>query len=160
MLLKIHRALAITLALLHPLSMTMAHPNNPFGQLPANAASDIEPYQLHVPDSDVKNMTDLLKLSPVAAPIWENALPDGGRSLGLRREWLLEAKRAWETGFNWHVSPDVVLPFMKRSNVSTGGRRKVVLIHIRISRSQWMMCLEHSMFTSWACFLADQMPCP
>jgi hypothetical protein len=72
-----------------------------FGRLPSNAASNIEAYNLHIPDSDVKQMLDLLKLSPVAGPIYENSLPDGDRRLGLRRDWLTEAKRVWETDFNW-----------------------------------------------------------
>ena len=75
-----------------------------FGQLPRNAASDIEAFHLNIPDADVKFMKDLLKLSPVAEPIYENSLPDGDRRLGLRRDWLIEAKRVWETEFDWQVT--------------------------------------------------------
>ena len=78
-------------------------PSDSFGDLPSKAASNIEPYTLNVPDSDLKHLKDLLKLSPVAEPLYENSLPDGDRHLGLRRDWLMEAKRVWETDFDWRV---------------------------------------------------------
>lgn len=78
--------------------------SNVFGELPSNAASNIEAYNLHIPDSEIKHMLDLLKLTPVAGPAYENSLPDGDRHLGIRRDWLVEAKRVWETDFKWQVS--------------------------------------------------------
>lgn len=75
--------------------------SNVFGELPSNAASNIEAYNLHIPDSEIKHMLDLLKLTPVAGPAYENSLPDGDRHLGIRRDWLVEAKRVWETDFKW-----------------------------------------------------------
>ena len=75
-----------------------------FGVLPSNAASNIEAYNLYIPASDIKHMQDLLRLSPVAGPVYENSLPDGDRHLGLRRDWLTEAKRVWETDFDWYVT--------------------------------------------------------
>jgi microsomal epoxide hydrolase len=75
--------------------------SNPYGSLPANAASSIEPFTLHIADADIKQMQDLLKLTPVAEPLYENSLPNGERHLGVRREWLIEAKRVWEDEFSW-----------------------------------------------------------
>ena len=80
----------------------MAQPKS-FDRLPPDATEGIEAYNLHVPESDIKHMQDLLKLSPVAEPIYENSLPDEDRHLGLRRDWLVEAKRVWETEFQWQV---------------------------------------------------------
>ena len=75
-----------------------------FGELPSNAASNIEAYNLKIPASEIKHMQDLLKLTPVASPVYENSLLDGDRRLGLRRDWLAEAKRVWETDFEWQVT--------------------------------------------------------
>ena len=58
-------------------------------------------FELRIPESDLSLMKDLLKLTPVADSIYENSLPDDGRRLGLPRDWLVEAKRVWETDFNW-----------------------------------------------------------
>lgn len=75
--------------------------SNPYGKLPQNASQSIKPFTLHFPDADIKHMIDLLKLTRVADPIFENSLPNGDRHLGLRRDWLVEAKRVWETEFDW-----------------------------------------------------------
>jgi hypothetical protein len=82
-------------------AVTMATSMKPYGHLPANASSSIKTFDLCFPDADLKQMLDLLKLTPVAEPIYENSLPDGDRHLGLRRDWLTEAKRTWETEFDW-----------------------------------------------------------
>ncbi|KIW47661.1 uncharacterized protein PV06_00334 [Exophiala oligosperma] len=86
-------------------------PSKPFGKLPANAASDIHEYELHVPDEDIKQMQELLKFSPVAGPIYENSLPNGDNHLGIRRDWLIEAKRVWETEFDWRATENRVNSF-------------------------------------------------
>ncbi|KAJ9610188.1 hypothetical protein H2200_004965 [Cladophialophora chaetospira] len=77
-----------------------------FGSLPSGAASNIKPFNLHIPESALTRMKDLLNLSPVADAIYENSLPDSGRRLGLRRDWLVEAKRVWETEFIWRNTED------------------------------------------------------
>lgn len=81
--------------------------SNPYGKLPANASTAIKPFTLRFDDADIKHMLDLLKLTPVAEPVYENSLPDGDRHLGLRRDWLVEAKRVWETEFDWYSNPSV-----------------------------------------------------
>jgi microsomal epoxide hydrolase len=78
--------------------------SNPYGKLPSGASSAITPFTVHFPDADLKHMLDLLKLTPVADPVFENSLPDHNRQLGLRRDWLTEAKHIWETQFDWYVA--------------------------------------------------------
>jgi microsomal epoxide hydrolase len=75
--------------------------SNPYAKLPENASSAIKPFTVSFPDADIKHMIDLLKLTPVADPIYENSLANGDRQLGLRRDWLTNAKHTWETEFNW-----------------------------------------------------------
>lgn len=82
-------------------------PTKLFGDLPPNAAASIVPFDLRIPKSDVDHMQNLLKLTPLASPIYENSLPNGDRHLGLRRDWLVEAKRVWETEFNWYVPASI-----------------------------------------------------
>lgn len=73
----------------------------PFGILPSNSASNIEPFHLEVADWELLDMKALLKLSRLAGPIYENSLPDGSQNLGVRRDWLAQAKQSWETEFSW-----------------------------------------------------------
>lgn len=73
-----------------------------YSNLPEGAAkSDVHPFQVRFPDEDVDRMHKLVKLSNVASVNYENSLPDGSRDLGIRRDWLLQAKKTWEQKFNW-----------------------------------------------------------
>lgn len=74
-----------------------------FGKVPPNASTSVQSFDVHFPDLEVSHMIDLLKLSPVAGAVFENSLPHGDRKLGLRRDWLVEAKRVWETEFDWYA---------------------------------------------------------
>lgn len=83
--------------------------SKPFGTLPKHASPDsIKPFTVDIPEQEVQQMLNLLKLTRVAGPIYENSLANGERSLGVRRDWLLEAKRVWETEFDWLVTPAFV----------------------------------------------------
>ncbi len=91
-----------------------------YGVLPATAdQTTVKPFTVHMPDEDVEHMKALLKLSRVASPCYENSLPDGTRDLGLRRDWLLQAKETWENNFDWYVSRPLCpnLPLVTKSCV-------------------------------------------
>ena len=72
-----------------------------FATLPEKASSSIKPFTIDFSHSDIKRMTDLLKLTSVAGENYENALANGERHLGVRRDWLNKAKEHWETKFDW-----------------------------------------------------------
>lgn len=72
-----------------------------FSQLPDSAASSIKPFTISFPDSDLRNLKDLLHLTPLPLQGYENSLPNGERQLGLRLDWLKEAKNSWENDFDW-----------------------------------------------------------
>ncbi len=72
-----------------------------YDTVPSSAeAGALTPFTIDVPDTELERMKALLRLSRVAGPCYENSLPDGTRDLGLRREWLVEAKRLWEDEFD------------------------------------------------------------
>jgi microsomal epoxide hydrolase len=83
----------------HQLASTMG--SKPFGELPQKASSSIKPFTIDFADAEIKRMIDLLKLTPVATESYENVLPNGDRHLGVRRDWLIEAKAYWENKFDW-----------------------------------------------------------
>ncbi len=73
-----------------------------YSTLPSNAkVGALAPLTINVTDTELERMRLLLTLSNVAGPCFENSLPDGSRDLGLRRKWLVEAKRIWEEEFDW-----------------------------------------------------------
>ena len=74
---------------------------NGFDAVPHGASDAIKPWQVDIPQQDLDDLTRLLKASRLAPPTFENSLPQHDRHLGLRRDWLLAAKKYWETEFDW-----------------------------------------------------------
>lgn len=73
-----------------------------FGILPGTAQKGaVSPFAISIPDAEIERLRALLAHSKIPSACYENALPDGSRTLGLRRAWLVEAQRVWETEFNW-----------------------------------------------------------
>ncbi|KAK4639932.1 hypothetical protein QC761_700510 [Podospora bellae-mahoneyi] len=80
------------------LSSTWGSPSGTV-QLP----KEVTPYTVNIDQGQLDRTQTLLKLSPIPGECYENSLPDGSRKLGLRREWLVEAKRVWEEEFSWRA---------------------------------------------------------
>ncbi|PON25864.1 epoxide hydrolase [Trichoderma gamsii] len=70
-----------------------------FNTLPTNMPGKPEPFTLHVPDKDLSEFHELLKLSKIAPATWWNQHNDG--RFGVSREWLTQAKETWLTAFDW-----------------------------------------------------------
>jgi microsomal epoxide hydrolase len=71
--------------------------------IPKGAKSQPSPYKVSVPEDRVVELKQLLRLSRIGPPTYENlhAKPLEGK-FGLTREWLVNAKKEWET-FDWLV---------------------------------------------------------
>ncbi|ETI28018.1 hypothetical protein G647_00467 [Cladophialophora carrionii CBS 160.54] len=72
-----------------------------FNTLPNGASDAIERWKVDIPQRDLDTLATLVKLAPLAPPTFENSLPGQNRRLGLPRDWLLAAKKYWETEFDW-----------------------------------------------------------
>ena len=70
-----------------------------FDALPSGVVSKPKPFELHVPDQDLEDFKQLLKLSPIASVTFENQQED--RRFGVTRKWLSDAKEHWLTKFDW-----------------------------------------------------------
>lgn len=84
-----------------------------FDTLPAGATSKAEPFQLHVPDSDVSDFRALLKLSKLAPETYENraVTRESGQYFGITRDWLSEAKETWLNKFDWREHEERINSF-------------------------------------------------
>ncbi|GKT58206.1 epoxide hydrolase [Colletotrichum tofieldiae] len=69
-----------------------------FGNLPSGVLKTPEKFTLQVPDQDLDEFKQLLKLSKIGPETWYNK-QEGGR-FGITREWLINAKDAW-LKFDW-----------------------------------------------------------
>ena len=71
-----------------------------FSALPQNA-KHIEPFKLSIADKDISDLQQLLRLSRIPSPSFENTQDD--RRYGVTVNWLAQAKDYWLKQFNWYV---------------------------------------------------------
>jgi microsomal epoxide hydrolase len=88
--------LSLVVHIVHKTKMTLL-----FSAVPSGATIKPEPYTLHIPEQDIADFKALLRLSKVGPETYENTQASG--RLGISREWLAQAKHAWETKFDWRA---------------------------------------------------------
>jgi microsomal epoxide hydrolase len=70
-----------------------------YDTLPSGVTGNIEKFKLHISDEKISDFKQLVKLSPIGPVTYENSVKDG--SFGITRDWLVNAKKTWETKFDW-----------------------------------------------------------
>lgn len=70
-----------------------------YTKLPSKAKAQPTPFTAHVPDDTLNEFKQLLKYSKLGPAVWENQQKDG--AFGVSRDWLGDAKKYWETDFDW-----------------------------------------------------------
>lgn len=64
---------------------------------PHDFSIPIEPFKLAVPQEQIDEMYQFLKLGKLAPPTYEGTQP----SLGVTREWVVNTRTYWEKKFDW-----------------------------------------------------------
>ena len=75
-----------------------------FDKLPAGTdTAAIKPFKVEIPEQTLSEFKTLIKLSKVAVPSYENTHSgeDTNFHFGIDREWLVKAKKVWETEYDW-----------------------------------------------------------
>jgi len=67
--------------------------------VPTGAFLDVKQFDLSIAEEQIKDFKQLLQLSRVGPETYENLQQD--RSLGLDRQWFVEAKKYWEDKYDW-----------------------------------------------------------
>lgn len=80
-----------------------------YSSLPTGASLNPKPFKAHVPEEKLQLLKDLVKLSPIAEPTYENT--GAGRHFGMTREYLAKAKQEWSTNFDWRKQEDRINSF-------------------------------------------------
>ena len=70
-----------------------------YSSLPPNAKLQFTPFESHIPDDQLKKLEQLIELSPIAPPTFENLREDG--HYGITRKWLMDAQKYWANDYNW-----------------------------------------------------------
>ncbi|KAK4683554.1 hypothetical protein P7C73_g6691, partial [Tremellales sp. Uapishka_1] len=72
-----------------------------YATLPSSPTIPVEPFDIHVADAEVSDLKQLVQLSRIPKKTYENTQTgQGDINFGIKREWLMEAKAAWEE-FDW-----------------------------------------------------------
>jgi microsomal epoxide hydrolase len=71
-----------------------------YNRLPASATGNFENFEVHVPEDKLTQFKDLIRISPIGPVTYENQRAT--RDFGVSRSWLVEAKKNWETTFDWY----------------------------------------------------------
>jgi hypothetical protein len=71
-----------------------------FSDPPFSVANNaLEPFKVSIPNSAVQSLKQLLALTPIPEPYYENTRPD--LKWGVGREWLVKAVSEWKGDFSW-----------------------------------------------------------
>jgi microsomal epoxide hydrolase len=73
-----------------------------YDTIPAGATGNVEKFKLHISDEKLSAFKQLVKLSPVGPVTYENSFED--RRYGVTQSWLVNAKKTWETSFDWYMT--------------------------------------------------------
>jgi microsomal epoxide hydrolase len=70
-----------------------------WNSVPSKASLKLTPFEAHVPEDELSDFKQLLKLSKIGPATYENQRED--RYFGISRAWLQKAKQHWETQYDW-----------------------------------------------------------
>lgn len=73
-----------------------------YDNIPRNATLVPSRFKVKIPEPQVKDFQDLLRLSKIGPKTYENLRED--RKFGITHQWLTEAKAYWETKYSWLVN--------------------------------------------------------
>ncbi|CAD0028213.1 unnamed protein product [Aureobasidium pullulans] len=84
-----------------------------YSTIPPTAKVQPKPYKVEIDANDISSMKHLLAHSKIGPATYENQQTD--RRFGMNRDWLINAKKHWETEYDWyrlsHLPSTTKLPF-------------------------------------------------
>lgn len=80
-----------------------------YGRIPAQASLKPKEFHVDIPQQQLDEFKQLLKLSKIGPKTYENQKTD--RSFGTTRDWLSNAKTFWEEKYDWRVTEEQLNSF-------------------------------------------------
>ena len=74
--------------------------------LPYNPTVKSASFTIKLPEEDVEDFKQLLRLSKLGPQTYENQQPD--ERFGISYAWMQKAKASWETTFDWYSTGRVM----------------------------------------------------
>jgi microsomal epoxide hydrolase len=70
-----------------------------YSKLPPSTKLQFTPFKSKISDEQLQKLKQLIELSPIAPPTFENLQEDG--QYGVTRKWLMDAQRYWANEYSW-----------------------------------------------------------
>ncbi|KAG9661475.1 alpha/beta-hydrolase, partial [Aureobasidium melanogenum] len=70
-----------------------------YAQIPSTAKVQPKPFKVEIDANDIQSMKHLIAHSKIGPATYENQQTD--RRFGMNRDWLIKAKKHWETNYDW-----------------------------------------------------------
>ncbi|GAB7351144.1 hypothetical protein MBLNU459_g1599t1 [Dothideomycetes sp. NU459] len=86
-----------------------------YDKIPSKAKAQPKPFKASIPEETVSEFQQLLKLSKVGPAVYENQQQD--RRFGTTRDWLVNAKKHWETSYDWRKTENHINSFPNFTHV-------------------------------------------
>jgi microsomal epoxide hydrolase len=75
-----------------------------YDTVPQGASIQVDKFTLSIPDQEVQDFKDLLRLSKLAPKTYENLHADTkAGKFGVSYEWMTKAKDYWLNQYDWYV---------------------------------------------------------
>ncbi len=71
-----------------------------YGILPKSATLQPSKFNISIPENDLADFKQLLKLSKIGPKTFENIQEDPNQ-FGVSHKWMSETKQYWESKFDW-----------------------------------------------------------
>lgn len=72
-----------------------------YAQVPSTAKAQPKPFKVEIDANEIQVMKHLLAHSKIGPATYENQQTD--RRFGMNRDWLIKAKKYWETTYDWYL---------------------------------------------------------
>jgi microsomal epoxide hydrolase len=73
-----------------------------YAQVPSTAKVQPKPFKVEIDANEIQVMKHLLAHSKIGPATYENQQTD--RRFGMNRDWLIKAKKHWETIYDWYAT--------------------------------------------------------
>jgi len=73
-----------------------------YDTVPENAGLKVDSFTLSIPDQELSDFKELLRLSKLAPQTYENLHTDDGK-FGVSYDWMKKAKDYWLNEYDWYV---------------------------------------------------------
>lgn len=71
----------------------------PYSTPPSKCTLPLQPFKAEVPQKELDDFKQLVRLSPLGPQTYENSQTD--QRYGVDWKWMSEAKELWETDYDW-----------------------------------------------------------